>query len=92
MNLADIEAEEVGDNSAPRATMREMRTANQLMLARITLDLMQASHCQLPTREPVSAAYALPALQCRNAIMRMQAGQRDLPPECNRENWQRTGN
>lgn len=91
MNLADIDAEGVGDNSAPRATLREMRTANELTLANMTLQLMQAHRCALPDREPSGAAYSLAALQCRNAMMRMSPGQRDLPAECNRGGWERLG-
>lgn len=44
--------EGIGDDSAPRAQLREMRTANDLKRAEITLSLMRDNRCPLPKQAP----------------------------------------
>lgn len=52
MDLAAGFAESVGDNSAPRATLREMENANALSTAKIALDLMRDNRCPCQRARP----------------------------------------
>jgi hypothetical protein len=86
-NLADRVAEGVADNSAPRATLREMQEANDLAIAAMTLQFMRDNRCTMPTRAPNGAGYIGAALACRTAQLRATGSQ--TPAECNRETWTR---
>ena len=48
MNFADG----IGDNSAPRATMREAQEQSLLGRVRLTMDLMRDNHCRMPASVP----------------------------------------
>ena len=77
-------AEGITDNSAPRATMRELQIANSLSLARINLDLMVQNKCP-PRKSPVDPmVYLNDALACELAL---QKGDKD-PAACKRDTWQ----
>ncbi|HYJ31325.1 MAG TPA: hypothetical protein VEW25_13420 [Allosphingosinicella sp.] len=91
MNLADRFASSVGDNSAPRATLREMENANDLTIATMTLQLMRDNRCTMPARAPVAAAYMSAALSCATARLRSpaRAAGEAGPPDCNRDTWTR---
>ena len=84
-NMADRFVEALGDNSAPRATMREMREANDLAIAAMTLQFMRDNKCPLPKRAPNTGTYLTAALECSKA--RREAGATTSPPACQRENW-----
>ena len=84
-NMADRFAEGVADNSAPRATMREMREANDLALAQMTLQFMRDNRCPLPKRAPSAGTYLTSALECSTA--RLKARGTETPPECDRSRW-----
>lgn len=84
-NLADNLARGLGDNSAPRATLRAMEDGNELAAAAITLDLMRDNRCPLPRRAPQSATYLGSALECATARLRIGSG--DNPPACDRSTW-----
>ncbi|HEU0099436.1 MAG TPA: hypothetical protein VFQ67_11760 [Allosphingosinicella sp.] len=74
----------LGDNSAPRATMREMEDSNGLAQAQIILTLMQANRCTLPDHAPSIKRYLSAALACGTA--RLKGGAE--VPECKMEAWQ----
>lgn len=88
--MAAEDADGVADNSAPRATMRELRINKELQLVAINLGLM-ARHGCAPRPYPVSTqAYMLPALECANAVMRRRlASDSSIPLECDRTRWRR---
>jgi hypothetical protein len=86
-DLADKEAEGVGDDSAPRATLRAMEDANTLAGARITLDLMRDNHCPLPKSAPNYIYYLASALSCRTDRLKGTVS----PPSCDRTTWQSVG-
>lgn len=85
--LAANYATSVGDNSAPRATLRAMEDANTLTEARIALDLMRDNRCPLPKTTPSSVWYLSAALSC--ATDRLKAGVGQSPASCDRATWKR---
>lgn len=87
MNMAATYAIGIGDDSAPRATMRAIRESNDLAQAAMTLDLMRDAHCPLPTHAARADTYRSSALRCANAAT--GAGAAEHPPECDRATWQR---
>lgn len=88
-DLAANYAAGVGDNSAPRATLREMEDSNTLAQARITLDLMRDHRCPMPKSAPDRVFYLNDALTC--ATDRLKSGGSAQPPSCNRAIWKRLG-
>lgn len=84
-NMADRFVEALGDNSAPRATMREMREANDLALAAMALQFMRDNKCMIPKRAPNTGTYLSAALDCAKA--RRESASSTTPPVCERENW-----
>jgi len=84
-SLASNFASSVGDNSAPRATLREMEDANTISLAKIALDLMRDYRCALPKVPPSAGPYLSQALACETA--KLKAPSREAPDACKRENW-----
>jgi hypothetical protein len=74
----------LGDNSAPRATLRETEDANGLAQAQIIITLMQANRCPLPDHAPSIKRYLSAALACGTARLK---GGSDVP-ECKMEAWQ----
>lgn len=84
-NMADRFVEGHADTDATRATMREMREANDLALASLTVQFMRDNHCPLPKRALRSETYLNNALECSKA-------RRERPaatglPACERANW-----
>ena len=88
--LAATFAEGLGDNSAPRATLRTMEDANSLAKAHMTLDLMRDYHCPMPKDAPDSVYYLATALTC--ATDRLKASGSGSPASCDRTKWVRAGN
>ena len=84
-NMADRVVDDLGDNSAPRATLRETRESNDLALATMTVQIMRENKCPQPKRAPNSSTYLMPALDCSKA--RREAGGSETPAACKRENW-----
>lgn len=82
--LAMNHAEGVGDNSAPRATMREARNNNILEKARITVELMRGNSCKMPTEAPDMGRYLSPALKCSTDMI----GASTTPASCDMTTWQ----
>lgn len=82
---AAVFAEGFTDDSAPRATLREMRIANSLSLAQINLNIMAQNKCP-PRQQPVNPMdYLTDALSCELA---QQKGEKDSPA-CDKGNWKR---
>jgi hypothetical protein len=84
--IAAIYAEGVADNSAPRASMREQRTTNELQIIRLNLDLMIQHRCPLPTTPIMRATYLLGALRCENERLQSPGSS---PAACDRATWRR---
>jgi hypothetical protein len=83
-DMAMAYAESVGDNSAPRATLRQMRTSTALSVIQINLQLMAAQKCPLPAG-PINdsgGAYVVPATECALAS-RIE----EKPKSCDRSTW-----
>lgn len=79
------------DNSAPRATLRETQNSNILAQARLTLDLMMANSCRLPTSAP-SPKYLTSALQCRHDEIKAEVERSTITPaSCDRTQWKPDG-
>jgi len=82
--MASRWTDSLGDNSAPRATLREMEDANGLAQAQIILTLMQANRCPLPDHAPSLKRYVTAALACSTARLKGSSE----APECKMETWQ----
>jgi hypothetical protein len=81
-------AEGFADNSAPRATLRNLEVNNHLMAKQIDLTLLIQHKCQIPP-DPVSTNdYPTDALGCHLAMMKAPGSDARLPA-CNMENWKR---
>lgn len=89
MDLAANFASSVGDDSAPRATLRQMEDANSLAKAQIAMDLMRDNRCPMPKSAPSIGPYVNQALSC--ATDRMKASASVSPESCKRENWKPGG-
>jgi hypothetical protein len=88
--MASRWAESIGDNSAPRATLSEMKDNNDLIRSQISLELLRAKSCPLPDRAPWLGRYLSPALECAKARAKGQLARIDTSklPECKMESWQ----
>jgi hypothetical protein len=81
--MASRWADQIGDNSAPRATLSEMRDANALSQAQIIITLMQANKCALPDHAPSIKKYLSAALACSTARLKSGAD----ASECKLQDW-----
>ncbi len=91
-DLAEIDADEITDNSAPRATMRADRQIVKLETIRANIDLMSAHHCAPYAHTVSSHRYFLPATQCQLDILNsVKAGKSGVPDTCSRANWKPSG-
>lgn len=84
-DLAAREAEGFGDNSAPRATLRELENSNDLARAQMILSLMQSGRCALPESPPNYVVYITNALSCSTERLK---GTKN-PAECDRKTWKK---
>ena len=75
--------EGVGDNSAPRATLRELETSNALALARMNLDLATLNKCPIRTKPLNPMIYMTEAIECN---LQMLKGVKDSPA-CKMQDW-----
>lgn len=87
IELAETWTAEIGDDSAPRATMRAIRDQNSLTKAQIALQLMRDNKCALPKRAPSGLTYSLEAMKCRTEKMTGNF----KAPECEINNWKALG-
>lgn len=86
-NMASRWTSDLGDNSAPRATMRAIEESNDLSIASITLGLMRDNKCLLPKRAPNVSTYLTAALSCSTARLKQPLSSNAPPAECDREKW-----
>jgi hypothetical protein len=96
--LAKIDAEDIGDNSAPRASVRANKKVYVATMISNNLGLMREHHCAPYPRALSDAAYMLPAMTCRTAMVKLEtriAGDAttkvELPDECDESKWTRLG-
>jgi hypothetical protein len=92
MEISAIEAQGLGDDSAPRELVRQQKTAAQMTKGQILVALMQAAKCQLPELAPDSY-YIIPATQCETDRLRETSSGSDADAEkskkdCNRDFWE----
>lgn len=96
--LALEDAEGIGDNSAPRATLSELKIQNFLLVISMNLQLMRDNGCPAK-KEPISTArYMLPAMQCNTELLKVRldqvsgkpVGSSGLPPACDISTWKPT--
>ena len=85
MNMADRFADGIGDNSAPRATLRAIEEGNDMLKANMTLQLMRENKCTLPKTAPSGNAYLSNALDC--STQRLKVGIEAAKAVCDRANW-----
>lgn len=85
INMAERFAEGIGDNSAPRSTLRAIEEGNDLMKAGLTLQFMRDSKCPLPKSAPSGNAYVSAALDCSTA--RLKSGYEAAKAVCDRTKW-----
>jgi len=83
--LAMLEVEGLGDNSAPRATMREQRIANELQTIRLNVELMIHHRCPVPAAPISESTYLANTLRC--ALDRRNDPSVDSPPSCEMSRW-----
>lgn len=83
--IAMKDAEGVADDSAPRATMRELEMLNMRQEQLILLEFMRMRSCSAPSRVGGAVLYMLPAMNCRLARMRSDA---DTEEKCDMSKWE----
>ena len=75
-----------GDMGGPAAKLRAEQEATTISSqAQMTLDLLRANKCKVPTASPNRDAYLTQALDCYTAISRATGSSQ--PPACVMENW-----
>jgi len=88
-------AESIGDNSAPRATLSNLKINGELLLVSMNLQLARDNGC--PTRkEPLrTGRYLVAALKCQNDILRAsfqkdvsKSAGSEIPTSCETNTWQ----
>ena len=82
--ISSAVAKGIGDNSAPRATLREMRVLNERMLQMITLEQMHFHGCNLPKKTSSKIEYITPAINCETARLKGKSG----ALECESSKWE----
>lgn len=83
IELAKSNIEDIGDNSAPRATMRAIKDTNSIQIAAITLMLMRDHKCSVPKRAPSHVTYMIPAMECRTEQLKGNY----KAPQCETSTW-----
>lgn len=86
-SMAMIYADGVGDDSAPRATMRELRELNLKVDQLILLEFMKEHDCEFENAPPSTSLYLASALECAND--QLQGNYES--EKCNFENWTPSG-
>jgi hypothetical protein len=81
--IALTEAEGLVDDSAPRATVREMENLNRRQQKMTLVEIMRGQNCPLPSSVDGDAQYLPEAMACRIASARGQAE----GTECKISNW-----
>lgn len=74
------------EDSAPRATLNEIKIANQIARIQINLTLMQANKCKMPSAPIINKDdYWSNVINCSAALMSGKSPR----PECNVDTWVR---
>jgi hypothetical protein len=96
--LARIDAEDRGDNSAPRSSMRATKKAYEATMIGSNLALMRDHHCSPYPWTVSDSAFMLPAMECRTAMLKIETkligdpkAKVELPAECDSSKWTRLG-
>ncbi len=84
----------IADNSAPRATVKELMISNQLLLLSMNLQLRAANGCA-PLKEPLAPErYLKQAMICQTDLLNAQLGKEvakkagsELPLSCDTDAW-----
>jgi hypothetical protein len=77
-----------GDMARGAGKLRFEHQAETVMSeARMTMDLLRANRCKVPTAGPNRDAYLGQALDCDTALMGDTGGAIRQPPACVMENW-----
>lgn len=84
MNMADRFADGIGDNSAPRSTLRAIEDSNDLLKANITLQFMRDNKCSIPKSAPSGRPYISAALVCSTQRLKSAEAAKAV---CDRANW-----
>ncbi len=89
---AALFAEGFGDNSAARETNRQLKIQNERLSQQMTLQVMIAKSCSIPTEESSELLYMIPALGCATKRLTQSSGVTigtpPEPEECDRSKWQ----
>ena len=88
-DLATSYARGMGDNSAPRATLRAQEETNGLLRAQMLIEMMRGNRCAIPKSPPTIAPYISAALACE--VDKLKSSSSNLPQSCDRSNWSRVG-
>lgn len=83
---AAASVETIGDNSAHRANLAELKTGNFLLLAGLNLDLMRDHGCAMPAEPVYAGRYMLPALECSTDVLQTRGSGKN-PESCDRDKW-----
>ena len=82
-NISVARVEGIGDDSAPRATLRAIEANNQLLLIQIQLGLMNLNKCPVRKTSLSATKYVDDALACSAAMRTTESD----PPACDRSKW-----
>lgn len=85
-NLASNSADEIGDNSAPRATLRNIEDLTGMTTANLLYAMIKDNKCPLPKSAPQTATYFASALTCASDRLKTAS-----PESCKRETWTKAG-
>ena len=83
--LASIFAQGITDNSAPRATNRELKEVNIRLRQQMALTMMIDMDCPLPASLSEPNEYISPALKCETDSLSETS-----PDSCNLADWQKS--
>jgi hypothetical protein len=81
--IAAIDAEDIGDNSAPRATLRQLKILSEKQDQLILLEFMRSRGCPAPSAVGASVLYMLPAMECATAKLTGK----ELEAKCDQSKW-----
>jgi len=83
------EADEIGEDSAIRATVDQGKITTAYLEIQANLILMEQHHCA-PLDHPVMGDYLLAATDCHTDMLKSAiSGSSDLPPSCDQSKWKR---
>ena len=81
-------AEAAGDNSATRATLKQLEINNHLLAKQMNLTLMIQHKCPMPQQPVGVLEYPLPAMKCSTAMLSPRTSDAPLP-DCDTSKWSR---